>query len=80
MLGRLRMDVDECIRAYVAAIQIIFEKQNTEIPKFFDNSAPYKALLDSKALYNAVRQIMQEQNVPEDDLFNEPNSDRQCRT
>jgi hypothetical protein len=37
-------------------------------------------LLDSKALYNAVRQIMQEQNVPEDDLFNEPNSDRQCRT
>jgi hypothetical protein len=77
MLGRLQMDIDECIDAYESVIKIIFEKQDTKIPQGFD-PASGKAMLDSKALYNATRQMLRDQNIPEEELFG--SGHRQCRT
>ncbi|KAH8745706.1 kinase subdomain-containing protein, partial [Hyaloscypha sp. PMI_1271] len=76
MLGRLEMDVDECITAYSELAEAVFrEKQSSFL---FDVKGKAKARFDSAKLETAVRKVMQS-SASEIDLFND-GMERGCRT
>jgi hypothetical protein len=76
MLGRLEMDVDECIRAYSELAETVFEEKVSSFP--FDFKGKVKARFDSNKLEGAVRKVVRSKTA-ETALFND-GTDRGCRT
>ena len=76
MLGRLEMDVDECIAAYVKLMAAVFEKQSHTL------KANYRGVLqarfDSKRLKVAVEEVVTSCGLSPDDLFND-GTERGCK-
>ncbi|KAF2202719.1 kinase subdomain-containing protein [Delitschia confertaspora ATCC 74209] len=77
MLGRLEMDVDQCITAYSGLAEAVFGKKLTSIP--FNLKGRVKSRFDSAKLENAIRKVVKESGVSESDLFND-GTERGCRT
>jgi hypothetical protein len=66
MLGRLEMDVDECIKAYSGLMKTVFEKKKPPLSLTFN----IKARFSSKVLESAIKQIIgSREGVSIDDSF-----------
>lgn len=76
MLGRLEMDVDECIAAYGELAEAVFGEKVSSFP--FNLKGKVAARFDSVKLEKAVRNVVQSR-ASETDLFND-GTERGCRT
>ena len=70
MLGRLRMTVDECIDAYTALSDRIFEKKSHRV----HIKGKLQGRFDSAELERAVRNILINRGLREDALLKDPDS------
>lgn len=69
MLGRLEMDVDECISAYSGLIKTIFDEKSSRLP--FGWKGKIKARFDSAKLKSAIMGVLTSRGLSEKDLFND---------
>ncbi|KAF2223866.1 phospholipase, patatin family protein [Elsinoe ampelina] len=77
MLGRLQMDVDECIGAYTKLAASVFAKPlHKSRIGFFGGIKP---MFDSATLDRAIQEVMTSQGVSDDALL-EDGEERGCRT
>jgi hypothetical protein len=76
MLGRLEMDVDECISAYSALMKAVFDEKSSWLPIGW--TGRIKAQFDSKRLKNAIEEVITRHGASKEDLFNDGTS-RGCR-
>lgn len=77
MLGRLEMDVDECITAYIKLMKAVFEQRSNRLP--FGWRGRLKAQFDSNTLRSAIEEVIQGKEISITDPFND-GSKRGCRT
>jgi hypothetical protein len=80
MLGRLEMDVEECIKAYKKLMKNVFEKKQSWFPVGFRGTI--KPSFSSKALEKAVKGVIEGQQIPVDEPFyvkTEDEDSRKCR-
>ncbi|OBT93612.2 hypothetical protein VE01_08085 [Pseudogymnoascus verrucosus] len=77
MLGRLEMDVDECITAYSNLAAAIFSEKISQVP--VNIKGKIKPRFDSAKLESAIRKAVAQSGVSETDLFND-GTERGCRT
>ncbi|KUM60368.1 hypothetical protein ACN42_g6761 [Penicillium freii] len=76
MLGRLEMDVDECIMAYVKLMKMIFDKPSKRsVSSIFGKIKPQ---FDANKLEGAINQVINNCGAKPTDLFNDQ-ADRGCR-
>jgi hypothetical protein len=76
MLGRLEMDVDQCIQAYIKLMQTIFGK-----PAKWALSSPFgkiKPRFDANKLEDAINEVIIDCGAKPTDLFNDE-TERGCR-
>lgn len=76
MLGRLEMDVDECITAYSELAKVVFRQNLSSVPS--NTEGKVKERFDSVKLEKAIREVVQRASS-ETDLFND-GTERGCRT
>lgn len=77
MLGRLEMDVDECIGAYSDLAAAVFGGKLSSIPVNVKGNV--KARFDSAKLESAIRKVVEDSGASNEDLFND-GTERGCRT
>ena len=77
MLGRLEMDVDECIGAYSDLAAAVFGEKLSSIPINFRGNV--KARFDSAKLESAIQRVVEDSGASNEDLFND-GTERGCRT
>ena len=77
MLGRLEMDVDECITAYNDLAEAVFVEKLSSIP--FNVKGKVKPRFDSAKLESAIRNVVAQSGASEMDLLND-GTERGCRT
>lgn len=77
MLGRLEMDVDECIAAYSDLAAAVFGDKMSHIP--VNIKGEVKPRFDSRRLQSAIKQVVTQSGAPEIDLLND-GTERGCRT
>jgi len=77
MLGRLEMDVDECIVAYSGLAETVFGEKLSSFP--FNFKGKVKSRFDSAKLEAAVLKVIKHGGASERDLFND-GAKRGCRT
>lgn len=76
MLGRLEMDVDQCIMAYIQLMKIIFGKPSKwALSSLFGKIEPR---FDAEKLEGAINEVIISCGVNPTDLFNDQ-ADRGCR-
>lgn len=76
MLGRLEMDVDECISAYVELMKTVFEEKSSSLS--ISGTGRIKARFDSSRLKDAIVKLITRYGACETDLFNDGKA-RGCR-
>lgn len=76
MLGRLEMDVDECIAAYTKLMKTVFEKQSSQFA--INWSGNINARFDTAKLESAIKDVVTSHGAKETDLFND-GAERGCR-
>ncbi|KAK3942068.1 hypothetical protein QBC46DRAFT_84908 [Diplogelasinospora grovesii] len=77
MLGRLEMDVDDCISQYTSLMKSVFDKQSRMLPL----SLPWgdiEARFDSAKLKSAIERVITDAGASATDLFNDGKT-RGCR-
>lgn len=77
MLGRLEMNVDQCIAAYSDLAKTVFEKKLSSLP--FNFKGKVKSRFDSGKLEAAVLKAITQSGAAKDELFND-GKERGCRT
>ena len=70
MLGRLEMDIDECIDAYTSMFQRIFATKGLPIG-IFGRFGKIKGRFDSAILETCIREILQSRKLSDAELFND---------
>ena len=76
MLGRLEMDVDECIAAYTRLMKTVFETKKSWFPASWTGNI--KSRFDGAKLESAIKEAITSHGAKETDLFND-GLDRGCR-
>jgi hypothetical protein len=76
MLGRLEMDVDECISAYSDLMKTVFNEKLSRLP--ISSTGRVKAQFNSKKLQNAIEGAVACHGASKSELFNDRNR-RGCR-
>ena len=77
MLGRLEMDIEECIEVYNDLFEVVFGKKKKRSPlNFFSGSI--QARFDSAVLEDHVKQVLKRKGFKEDALLND-GKERRCR-
>jgi hypothetical protein len=76
MLGRLEMNVDECISAYEDLMKAVFEEKLRRVPIGWTGNT--KAQFDSGKLKSAVEKVITSHGLSQADLFND-GTVRGCR-
>jgi hypothetical protein len=76
MLGRLEMDVDECVSAYSKLMESVFEEKSSWLPISWTGRT--KAQFDSTRLKKAIEEVITHHDASTKDLFNDGNS-RGCK-
>jgi hypothetical protein len=76
MLGRLEMDVDECISAYKDLMKAVFEEKLRRVPISWTGNI--KAQFDSRKLKSATEKVITSRSLHQADLFNDGTT-RGCR-
>ena len=69
MLGRLEMDVDECIEAYNELTAAVFEKQQHSMPAKW--SGQIQPRFDSKKLKAAIEEVITRRGILSTDPFDD---------
>jgi len=77
MLGRLEMNVDECITAYSKLMKAVFVEKSSRLPISWKGKV--KAQFDSGKLKGAVEDVISRRAASPSDAFND-GKDRGCRT
>lgn len=77
MLGRLEMDVDECISEYNKLMKAVFEEKSSRFPVGWTGRV--KAQFDSKRLSSAIEEVIQSKGTSTVDAFSDGKL-RGCRT
>jgi hypothetical protein len=77
MLGRLEMDVGECIAVYSNLASAVFGEKLSRIP--VNIKGKIKPRFDSAKLESAIREAVVKSGVSETDLLND-GTERGCRT
>ena len=77
MLGRLEMDVDECITAYSNLAAAVFSEKLSRLPVNIKGNV--KPRFDSTKLENAIREVVTQSGTSETQLLNDRTA-RGCRT
>lgn len=77
MLGRLEMDVDQCIEAYNELSETVFGEKLNRIPMSW--RAKTVPRFDSAKLEQAVRKVLRQVGEEEDALFDDK-KERSCKT
>lgn len=77
MLGRLEMDVDECIAAYSDLASAVFSEKLSRIP--INIKGKIKPRFDSAKLESAIREAVAKSGISETELLND-GIERGCRT
>lgn len=77
MLGRLEMDVDECIAAYKTLMKTVFEKKRSLLSVGLTGNI--KARFSSKALEKAIKSVIEARGMPVDAPFYVKVEDEQLR-
>lgn len=77
MLGRLEMDVDDCIGAYSDLAAAVFGEKLRSIP--VNIMSNIKARFDSAKLKSMIRKVVEDSGASSQDLFND-GTERGCRT
>lgn len=67
MLGRLEMDVEDCISAYTSMFETIFGKKGLPVSIW----GKIKGRFDSNVLEECIRAILKERGLSEAELFND---------
>jgi hypothetical protein len=75
MLGRLEMDVDECIEAYSNLAKTVFGERLHRLP--VNLRGHIQARFDSTKLENAIKRVISERDFSETELLNDGN-ERGC--
>ena len=75
MLGRLRMGIDDCIKAYLDLLELVFAKPRSLLHLY----SPLKihARFDQRKLQKAVQEIVVMSGLPEEALLKDTEAD--CR-
>lgn len=76
MLGRLEMDVDECIEAYVKLMTLVFNEKPQKIP--FGFNLDIKSRFKSSKLKAAILEVLAEHGADENTPFDDGNV-RRCK-
>jgi len=74
MLGRLEMDVDECINAYTGMFKRIFGKKGLPVSML----GKIKGRFDSMVLEDCVREILEQRGLLPIEPFNDE-KDKTCK-
>lgn len=74
MLGRLEMTVDECVDAYTKMMKHVFEKKANR--SFIGVLGGVKPRFSSKALGNAISQVLETCGIPIDEKFEDGTKSR----
>lgn len=74
MLGRLEMDVDQCISAYITLVSAVFDDRSS----FLSRVSFRRGMFDSKKLKDALEAIVISQGLSPADRFNDGKS-RGCK-
>jgi hypothetical protein len=77
MLGRLEMDVDECIDEYKKIFQVIFEDGSNSSSWFWKGSRN-TSTRNSQRLKHAIEDLISRRNISTEELFNDGNP-RKCK-
>jgi len=77
MLGRLEMDVDQCITAYSELMKAVFKKKVRCLPIGW--KIRVKPQFDSKKLKSAIEEVIRDGSACTTDAFND-GKQRGCRT
>lgn len=77
MLGRLEMNVDECIAAYLDITEAVFSQKKSYLP--FNLMGKVKAQFDSSKLEKAILATIKKRGISEAELFND-GTERGCKT
>lgn len=77
MLGRLEMDVDECIDAYSNLATSVFRERLRSIP--FNFKGDISARFDSAKLESVIGRVIENSGASKQELFND-GTERGCRT
>jgi hypothetical protein len=77
MLGRLEMDVDECITAYSELAEAVFREKLRSLP--VNITGKVKPRFDSAKLESAIRKVVVQSGASETELLND-GTERGCRT
>lgn len=77
MLGRLEMDVDECIAAYTELMKAIFVKASSQLPITWKGKV--KPRFNSAKLKDAIEDVVSSRGALPADAFDD-GKDRRCRT
>lgn len=77
MLGRLEMDVDQCILAYSDLAEAVFSQKKSRLP--FNIWSNVNARFDSSKLESAIRKTILDSGISETELLNNGYK-RGCRT
>jgi hypothetical protein len=77
MLGRLEMDVDDCIAAYCDLASEVFGEKLSAFPATLKGKV--KARFDSTRLESAVQKVIRQSGIPKTSLFSD-GIERGCRT
>jgi hypothetical protein len=77
MLGRLEMDVDECIAEYNELSETVFGEK-AHLLKFNWNGK-IQARFDTATLEGAIKKVLKHRNIPEDTLLNDNTEERGCK-
>lgn len=77
MLGRLEMDVHECITAYSGLAEAVFSQKKSRLP--FNLKGKVKAQFDSSKLEKAILATIKKRGISEAELFNSETK-RGCKT
>lgn len=67
MLGRLEMDVDDCIEAYTSMFKTIFGKKGLPVNMWGN----IKGRFDSTVLEDCIRRILKERGLSETELLDD---------
>ena len=78
MLGRLELDVDECITLYRKMMGSVFEKKANTIPVKL-RSGEIQNRFESQNLKAAIKDILKDKGLGEDDMYDN-GAVRTCRT
>ena len=77
MLGRLQMEIDECIEVYNKLMKAVFEEKSSRVPVGWKGKL--KAQFDSDKLQSAIEEVVQSNGASSTDAFNNGKL-RGCRT